>query len=289
MAKGASVSASSSINLAQGSSSVSTLNIGSFGGSDTAGTIITPIIQFGRAGGGTINFNQTDTATLTSSIVNIGTVNQLGTGTTILTGSNSYSGTTLITNGTLLANNTAGSAVGTSVVTATNSGTLGGNGTIGGATTIASGGSLTPGSGGTGSLSFTNGLTLATGSTTTFLINATNNFTSINLIGNSVNYGGGLTFTMASYTPSAVDLFTVFNLTGGATESGDFSGVELGSIFLTDDNGLWSGTNNGVVYQFSKSTGVLSVISVPEPSTYALFGMSLVALTLGIAARRRLS
>ena len=264
------------IMVASAGGSSGTLNIGSFGGSDTAGTILTPTITFG-SGSGTINFNQVDTATMTNIISGNGSVNQLGSGTTILTRSNSYSGTTTVSAGTLLANNTSGSAVGTSIVTV-NGGTLGGTGIIGGATTISSGGNLIPGSSGAGTLSFSAGLTLESGSTTTFQIHSTNDFTSINLIGSSVTYGGSLVFNLINFTPVSGNEFTLFNMSGGATESGEFSSVEVGSSYLTDVNGLWSGSNDGVTYQFNDATGQLSVQAVPEPSTWALLGVGALAL-----------
>ena len=288
VANGGKVTASTSINIAQGSIK-GTLNIGSLGGNDTAGTISTPNIYL-SGGGATINFNQSNTTTFDTIINYTGTVQQLGSGTTILTGSNSYDGSTFISRGTLLANNTAGSAVGTSSVLVTNVGTLGGNGTIGGPLTVASGGTLAPGINGVGSLTLTNGLTLQTGSTTTFLINSTNNFTSINLNGSAVSYGGILTFNLTSYATSAAlgDALTLFNYTSGATESGDFTSVNaIGDNFaFTDVSGIWTGTNaNGVTYQFTTSTGVLEVTAVPEPSTYALFGLALGVLTLVITCR----
>jgi T5SS/PEP-CTERM-associated repeat protein len=285
VANGGSVLSAGGIVIANQSGSSGTLNIGSLGGSDTAGTLNSSSISFG-SGTGTINFNNGDVTTVSSTISGNGSVNQLGSGTTILTGNNSYTGTTTVSAGTLLANNNSGSAVGTSTLTIQSGGTIGGNGTISGGTSIASGGNLTAGSSGTGSLSFTAGLTLSSGATTSFLLNSTNSFTSINLIGNSVNYGGALTFNITSYTPAVGDAFTVFNMTGGASESGDFSSVEVGSTFLTDVDGLWIGTNAGVTYQFSDSTGQLTVELVPEPSTYALFGLGIV-VTLAVVRRKR--
>jgi len=88
------------ITIASSNTATGTLNIGNLTGSDGAGSIVAPTITFG-AGSGAINFNQVDTATLTSSITGIGSVNQLGSGTTIITGRNSYSGTTMISNGVL--------------------------------------------------------------------------------------------------------------------------------------------------------------------------------------------
>jgi autotransporter-associated beta strand protein len=236
-----------------------------------------------------INFNQTNDFTLSSSISGNGSLNQLGAGTTTLSGSNSFTGGTVISAGTLLANNASGSALGGSAVTVQSGGTLGGNGSIGGAATIASGGNLTTGSGGIGALSLSGGLTLLGGSTTTFLINSTNSFTSINLIGSTFTYGGALSFNITSYTPAAGDAFTVFNMTGGAVQSGDFTSVTAGSLIFTEAGGVWSGMYNGLQYQFSDATGTLSVnpTLVPEPSTYALLGLG--ALALVVAYRRKIA
>ena len=216
---------------------------------------------------------------------------KVGTGTQTLNGNNTYTGGTTVNAGTLMANNTEGSAVGTSAVTVNSGGRLGGNGTIGGATTIASGGLLTPGSGNEGALSFSNGLTLESGSATAFVISGTNSFTSINILGNTIAYGGNLVFLFntASYTPAAGDAFTLFNMTGGATQSGDFSSVTAGSLSFTESSGIWSASYGAYDYQFSQSTGLLSVqaapLGVPEPSTYALLGLG--ALALLIAYRRK--
>jgi len=100
VANGGTVYADNSITIASSNGAVGTLNIGSLGGNDTAGTIVTPSVAFG-SGTGTINFNQTDTITLASSISGLGTVQKLGTGTAILSGSNSYTGSTLIIAGSL--------------------------------------------------------------------------------------------------------------------------------------------------------------------------------------------
>ncbi|MFZ4716401.1 MAG: beta strand repeat-containing protein [Chthoniobacterales bacterium] len=284
VANGASVVAATGITIASQSGSSGTLNIGRFGTNDTAGTITAPTIAFG-SGTGRINFNQSDSTTLTSSISGLGTLQHLGAGTTILTGSNSYTGTTTINAGTLLANNTAGSALGSSSVTVQSGGTLGGNGSIAGPVTIASGGNLTPGSGGAGALSLSNGLTLQSGATTTFVINSAASFTSINILGNSITYGGELVFNIANYTPADGDIFTLFNMTSGATWSGSLFSVTGGSLFFTELSGIWSASDDSYSYQFSQSTGQLSVTVVPEPSTYALLALG--ALALIVACRRR--
>jgi len=133
-----------SLTIASQSGSSGTLNIGRLGTNDSAASITTPTINFG-AGTGTLNFNQSGTATI-SSIISSGivestrvvpemttngivykmvvesqlasggtdSVNQLGSGTTILSGNNSYSGTTTIYAGILQTAST--NALGTSAV-----------------------------------------------------------------------------------------------------------------------------------------------------------------------------
>lgn len=87
--------------IGEGSSS-NTLNFGSFGGNDGGGNLVASSITFGSGSSNVINFNQTNTVTLTSSISGFGFVNQLGSGTTIISGNNSYTGVTHIQNGTLV-------------------------------------------------------------------------------------------------------------------------------------------------------------------------------------------
>jgi len=108
--------AASDIAIASGSNSIGTLNIGRFGTNDTAGTINTATIAFG-AGTGAINFNQSDSTTLSAAISGNGSVNQLGSGTTTLSVSNSYTGDTTISAGTLRLTNENAAGTGSVIQT----------------------------------------------------------------------------------------------------------------------------------------------------------------------------
>ncbi len=101
VANGAAVYAGA-ITIAASNLSKGTLNIGSYGGNDEAGSITTDVISFSN-GTGTINFNQRDSMSIASAITGNGSLMQLGTGTTTLTSSNSYSGGTTIESGKMVA------------------------------------------------------------------------------------------------------------------------------------------------------------------------------------------
>ena len=83
-----------------------TLNIGRLGTNDAGGTITAPTIAFG-SGTGTINFNQSNSTTLSAVISGNGTVNQLGTGTTTLSGANTYTRGTVVSAGSLVGTTTS--------------------------------------------------------------------------------------------------------------------------------------------------------------------------------------
>ena len=98
------------------------------------GTINAPTIAFGD-GTGVINFNQSNSTTVSAAISGAGTVNQLGTGTTALSGSNSYTGATTVAAGTLLVDG----QIGLSDVSVLSGAAIGGSGTLGGSLSLAAG------------------------------------------------------------------------------------------------------------------------------------------------------
>jgi T5SS/PEP-CTERM-associated repeat protein len=138
VADGGNVAAPQTTIAANHGSSV-TLNIGRFGTNDAAGTVSTPTIAFG-AGTGTINFNQSNSTTISAPISGNGSVNQLGSGTTILAGHNTYTGPTTVAAGDLVVNG----SIANSTVTVNNGGTLSGSGSVGGIV-LNLGGTINPG------------------------------------------------------------------------------------------------------------------------------------------------
>jgi len=108
IANGGTVNATASTTIASGAGSTGTLNFGAPMGSAPAptGTLNTPMVTLG-AGTSTINFNHTDTLTVSARIFGLASpgiraVNQIS-GTTILTSPNSYNGPTIVSGGTLKA------------------------------------------------------------------------------------------------------------------------------------------------------------------------------------------
>jgi len=61
---------------------------------------------------------------------------------------------------------------------------------------------------------------------------------------------------------------------------GNFSSVKLGSSYLSDTGGFWSGSDAGVDCQFNDATGKFTVQAVPEASAYALVFMRVGAVYL---------
>ncbi|MFZ0435497.1 MAG: autotransporter-associated beta strand repeat-containing protein, partial [Chthoniobacterales bacterium] len=210
VANGATVTASG-ITIASQSGSAGTLNIGSLGGADSAGTIAAATISFG-SGMGILNFNQINSVTITNVIAGPGNgvINQFGSGTTILTGNNSgFSGLTTITNGTLQIGDgvAAGASVSTGnftndsllsfVPTATDTYTLSGN--------ISGSGSITQRGNGTLILSGNNtytGTTLI--SAGTLQLNGTNSAGDISVSGGTLSGTGSATGSAVTVGSGAV-------------------------------------------------------------------------------------
>lgn len=257
-----------------------TLNIGYYGRTDSAGTMQASSITFGNGTGG-INFNQTDSFALTTSISGTGRLNQLGTGTTILSGDNSsLNGQVTISSGTLLVNNTGRSATGSGTVIVSSGGTLGGSGILGGNVIVS--GNLTPGIGGSrGFFSINGNLTFDTNAETTLTLNSapptpglsgTNydtNYDSINVSGN-ITYNGTLELLDNSPAPG------IFNIFGVSSTSSNFQQVALAGSWFRLNAGIWSYSNGTYDWIFTPTSGKLTVTLVPEPYTWDLLGIAII-------------
>jgi len=236
------------------------------------------------------NFSYTSAIANTNSLANAIGFAKLGSNTLTLSGTNTYSGGTTVSAGTLLVNNASGSGTGTGSLAVSVGAVLGGTGTISGATTV--GGGLAPGNGGSNiaKLTFGSTLNLATAENVTFDINGTTrgtNYDAVDVTGALTN-GGALVLNFASaFLPTTSTVFDLFALGGG--QSGDFASVSITGLYsalLVKDNfGVWTGTDNaaGRSFTYSQSTGNLT--AVPEPSTWALWTISLT--TVMIFRRRR--
>ena len=202
------------------------LNVGRLGSNDTAGSIGAGSITM-YTSNSSINFNQRDSATLTSSISGVGTLNQLGTGTTTLTGANTYSGATLINAGTLLLN---GTHTGGGAYTVNSGGTFGGVGTTASRVIVTPGGKIAPGTGTPGGTLTVGGLTMNTGGIFNVLLGGAST-TAISSTG-SVSLAGIVMFS--TNAPLTGSTYVFLTSSGTNTISGIFdstnsmpSGYEL--------------------------------------------------------------
>jgi T5SS/PEP-CTERM-associated repeat protein len=301
--------AASSISIAVSNGSSGTLNIGRFGTNDTAGTITAPTIAFG-AGTGAINFNQSNSATLSSVVSGNGAVNQRGAGTTILSASNSYSGATTVSGGKLLVSG----SIAASTVTVQNGGTLGGSGAVG-STTIQSGGTISPGNS-PGNLTVAGNLVWNGGGNYNWQVLGTTN---------TAGFAAGATWDLLTVTGTldltALSAGSKFNInlwslasTGpdingniadfSATSSYEWLAVTASNIAgfdAADFNVNFTATNGTDGFSNPiEPTGAFSVRQdggnlyvtygvVPEPSTYALLAVAVVGFGAHLLRRRKRS
>ncbi len=205
-----------------------------------------------------------------------------GSGTQTLTGNSTYTGATAVSAGSLIINGDNSSAIG--AVTVASGATLGGSGKIGGATTIQTGGTLAPGNS-PGLLTFTNNLTLE--GAVVMELNGLGRGTTYDAIdvGGLLTCGGSLSLNFGS-TFANGDSFNLFDF--GSTNGASFASIGLtgsyGTGSLVNSSGTWSGTVGGQGFTFLESDGTLNL--VPEPSTYALLGLSGAAALVARFRRR---
>jgi len=213
VANGGAVSAPTGIYLGYYNGAAGILNIGTLGGSDGAGTITTGYIFNGVSGSGVINFNQTDSITISAVISGSGAINQYGSGTTELGGNNTYSGPTTITNGTLVL---SGTNAGNGAITISG-GNFTGTGFATNSSVTMTGGSITPGGSGANSTLTVGRLTISGGTLNILLSGTSSNLLSVN--GDVILSGGILNFDATSLTGST---YTFLSDTNGRI-SGSFT------------------------------------------------------------------
>ncbi|MEI8375032.1 MAG: TIGR03790 family protein [Planctomycetota bacterium] len=189
-------------------------------------------------------------------------------GTLTLTGSSTYSGSTTINAGKLVVDGLLAS-----LVTVNSGGSLGGTGSLASITVNASG-HLGPGNS-PGILHLSGNLILLAGAVMDFELDSPGNGYDQLDISGQATLNGTLNVTLFNgFAPSQGQSFDIFN----------FNGVPIGQFAQLNLPVLSSGLswNTSSLY----TTGEISV--VPEPSTLALLGVSMIGL-LGWAWRRRQS
>jgi autotransporter-associated beta strand protein len=262
----------------------------------TSGTL-----TIGLAGTGTHTFEADSGRTITVAATaqlqdksgEAGTLNKAGGGTLLLQGANTYSGATTISGGTLMLS-TNGAIASSSLLSVASGATLNvaavaggfkiganqtllGSGTVIGNTTIE--GSLKPGNS-PGLLTFNNDLTLAGASSTVmeFLgagVRGTR-YDAVN-VGGLLTYDGSLTLDFGATLAQGAYNFNLFDFT---SQSGFYDNISLIGAYsgsFTQNGTNWELSSGNETWNFSQSTGELSLNVIPEPSSLSLLLLGTVA------------
>lgn len=273
---------------------------------NTTGIASTATLQIGNGGStgtlgvgdvqndGALVFDRSNSMTINGQIAGAGSVTQAGSGSTILTAANTYSGGTTLNNGTLEVNNATGSGTGSGDVIVNAGSTLAGTGSI----TIDSGNQVYIGG------NFVVGSTSGAPTAADFTLSTTGPGTLLNVDTTGVlkfdlftGAGGGNN----TATPTAADILRLQGnaifATGSLLEISNPNGMSAWAagdswlIWDTTNTGTLAGTldlsapvlGGGLSWNFSQSTGILSIVGVPEPSRALL----LLSGLFGLALRRR--
>ncbi len=282
--------------------------IGNYAGSNLTIDASAGTMNVKLAGTGVHTFDASSTNTITVAATaqlqdktgEFGTLNKAGGGTLLLQGTNTYSGATTISGGTLMLSTNGAIASSSSLsvsngatlhVTAVAGGfkigvnqTLLGSGTVIGNTTIE--GSLKPGNS-PGLLTFNDDLTLAAGSSTVmeFLgagVRGTD-YDAVN-VGGLLTYDGSLTLDFGATLAQGSYNFNLFDFTN---QSGFYDNISLSGAYSGDFTQIgsdWELSSGTETWNFSQSTGELSLNVIPEPSSLSLL---LLGTVVWLRQRRR--
>jgi fibronectin-binding autotransporter adhesin len=212
-----------------------TLNVGTFGGTSTSGTLGTGTLTM--SANGTLNFNRSNAYVfpggITGSGAGAGTVNQLGTGSTTVSGAITNITSVTISAGTLITGSTLNQSGGISL---TGSGSLTANGSISGT------GGLTMNSTGTVNLNAANSY---------FVGNVTNAGTTIN--SGTVNLGAA----------GALPTNTALAVNGGV--------FNLGGNNITITNILDTNPSTGVITNNGPANSTSTITFIGSESDYNMY------------------
>ena len=226
---------------------------------------------------GSTTFNGTSFLAGTTLISNL----TIATGTTTLTGTTAVSGSLAVSNGSVFTN--SGTVTGNVSV----SGVMNGTGTVDGALQIKAGGELAPGNS-PGTQTVTGNFTVDSGARVSMQLDSLASYDQI-VVGGVITLDGTLDLSLGAMAGG--QLYTLILNSGTSAIQGAFANIEVSGSAVTLGAGN-TFTVDGLTYDLSYTGGdgndlTLSVLSVPEPSTWVMIVGGVGMLAVGQRMRRR--